>query len=203
MFFRLCLHPNRVTVGEQVVESLLFGYYASSNREHRALALGQHPRQGSPLYRAIAGLPIEGKYFTEGHSRVLLDLAIELDERDAHLQGEFRSQRRLASSAQPNQRDALAALLFSWAEVAHQPEHHIFQTVIGKTLEKSLDHLFFSRLFHFWGEQLRERNVESGGNPPKQHDGDVSFPSLELSQVTFGDIRFPSYDFAGHAAEVA
>ena len=59
-------------------------------------------RESAPLDRPITGLSIEGEYLPERHSRVLLDLSIHLDEGDAQFKRQFRSQGRLAGSAQPN-----------------------------------------------------------------------------------------------------
>jgi hypothetical protein len=100
------------------------------------------------------------------------------DERNAHLQRQSRPQRGLAGSAQPDECDAPPADLFSWTEIAHQAEDHVFKAVIGEAFEESLDHLFVGRLFHLWGEQLHQRNLESGGNPAQQHDRDVPFACL-------------------------
>src|SRR5467141_761249 len=71
--------------------------------------LSEHSRQGAPLDRAIAGLPVKREYFSEGHSRILLDLTIQLNEGDLRLKRQFGSQRGLAGSAQPNQGDTLPA----------------------------------------------------------------------------------------------
>src|SRR5712664_983265 len=152
VLLRLRLYPNGVAMGEQVVKGLLFRHHSSSHRQYRALILSEHSCQRAPLDCSIAGLPVEREYFSEGHSRILLDLTIQLDEGDAHLQRQLASQRGLASSAQPDQRDALPAHLFSRTEVARQPEYHILEAVIGETFEESLDHLPFGRLFHLRGE---------------------------------------------------
>src|SRR5260370_24255892 len=100
-------------------------------------------RQGAPLDRSIAGLPVKREYFSEGHSRIFLDLTIQLNEGDPSLRRQFGSQRGLAGSAQPNQRDALPAQLFSWTEVPHQPEHHILQAMICEAIPQPLHQLLF------------------------------------------------------------
>src|ERR1700682_2512139 len=165
--------------------------------------LCEHSRQGAPLDCSITGLPVKREYFSERHSRILLDLTVQFNEGNLYLNRQFGSQSGLAGSAKPNQRDALPAQLFSRTEVPHQPEHHIFEAMIGEAFEESLDHLFFGRLFHLRGEQLDKRNVESGGNPPQQYDRDVSFARLELRKMTFRHVRFARHQLAGHPAEVA
>src|SRR5882762_4153060 len=122
------------------------------HRQHRALMLSEHSCQGAPLDSSIAGLPVKREYFSEGHSCILLDLTIQLNEGDPRLKRQFGSQRRLAGSAKPNQRDALPAQLFSRTEVPHQAEYHIFEAMIGEAFEESLDQPLFGRLFHLRGE---------------------------------------------------
>src|SRR5882762_9246847 len=139
-------------MGEKVVKGLLFRHHASSDRQHRALMLSEHSCQGAPLDRAIAGLPVKREYFSEGHSRIFLDLTIQLNEGDLRLKRQFGSQRGLAGSAESNRRNALPAQIFSWTEGPHQAEHHIFEAMIGEAFEESLDHMLFGRLFHFGGE---------------------------------------------------
>ena len=47
-------------------------------------------------------------HLAEGHSAALFDNAIKLDERRAEPLGKQRAKRRLASTAQPDERDAIA-----------------------------------------------------------------------------------------------
>jgi len=55
--------------------------------------LGEHSRQCAALDRAISGLPVERKYFSERHSCILLDFTIQFDKRYPHLHGQFGAQR--------------------------------------------------------------------------------------------------------------
>src|SRR5262249_34375826 len=96
---------------------------------------------------AVAGLPVKRKNLRERHSRVSLNLAVQFDERSPGILSEPGSQRRLAASAQSNQRDAHSPRLFFIAEVAPQTKQDFFASTRRKPLQKSADSLFFRRLF--------------------------------------------------------
>src|SRR5207249_193619 len=89
VLLRLGLNPNRVAMREEVVKGFFFRNHSSTHRQNRAFVLTEHFRQGALLDCSIPGLSIERKYFSERHSRLLLDFAIQLDERDAQFQRQF------------------------------------------------------------------------------------------------------------------
>src|SRR2546429_7269977 len=134
---------------KEVVKGFFFRNHSSTHRQNPAFVLTEHFRQGALLDCSIPGLSIERKYFSEGHSRLPLNFAVQLDEGDAQLQCQFRSQSRFAGSSQPNQGDTLAARALPWAEVAHQAKDHIRKAMIRESFKESPDHLFFGGLFRF------------------------------------------------------
>src|SRR5207245_10519865 len=123
--------------------------------------LVEHSCQRALLDCSVAGLSVKRKYFRQRHSCIFLNLSIQFDKGNCHVICKLGAQRRLASAAQSNQRDALAARLFRGIEVPRQPGHYLFQAMIWKAFEESLNRLFFSRLLNLRGKQLKESSAES------------------------------------------
>ena len=105
VLLRLGLHPDGETAVEQQVERLRLGHDAAADRHDQPVVGFDHPLEAAALDAAITGLPVEHEQFRQADRCLALDFAIEFDERPVQLARQRVPQRRLAGTAQPDQRD--------------------------------------------------------------------------------------------------
>jgi hypothetical protein len=106
------------------------------------------PLQAAALDAPVSGLAVEQEYLGQADARFPLDLAVELDEGSASSAAKCISQRALASAAQSDEREPLAARRGFFAVVAHKPEHDVFETVRRQPIQKPADEAFLDRGLH-------------------------------------------------------
>src|SRR5437879_3298262 len=185
-----------------MVVCIFLGDHAATNGNDNTIVLAEHTLQSAFFDGAKAGLAIERKNFGEGHASLFFNFAVEFDEGNVAIAAQQRAERGLAGTAQADEGNTAAAGGIFLAEVAHDAESDIFQTVWGNAFEKTLDQFLLGGFFEFGSEKLGERDVERGSDAAEEYDGDVAFAGFELREVTLGNVGFTSGRAPSHAAAV-
>src|SRR5215471_15095288 len=132
-----CLHPNGQAILQEQIEGLRLGDEAATDRHHHFRMRLERATETPTFDPPVTGLSVEQKDFRQADSRFALDLAIELDERNAPILGERRAQGRLARAAQSDQRDAFLARCLLEAEFAHQAEDDVLEAMLGQSVQEA------------------------------------------------------------------
>ena len=119
MLLRARLEPDATAALKQQLVRAGIGDEAPARGDDGARLGGKHALERAALEAAEGVLTVHGEDFSERRARLLLHLAIELDEEHVEQGGELRPERRFAGAAQADEGDWLLERFF----LAHQSLH--------------------------------------------------------------------------------
>src|SRR5437764_7125784 len=134
-------------MGEQQIVGFRFGDDAASDGDHDLPVALDDALETPALDAAVTGLTVEREHFAQADAGVALDLAIELDERPAQIFRQRVAEGRLTCAAQSYQRQTSLACGRLRSDVAHQPEHDVFELALRQLVEKAPDQSLLDRTF--------------------------------------------------------
>src|SRR5205814_10508549 len=135
MLFGLGPEPHRKAGREEEFIGSGLRDDAAARGDHGALVFFEHPFEAAALIAPVPGLPIQQKNLREAGARLALDLAVELHKGRAERPGELRAERGFARTAQPDERDALHALVARAAVIADELRTHRGERLPRQTLQ--------------------------------------------------------------------
>ncbi len=188
MFSRRGLDPDRVTTGQQALEGGGIGDDAAAGRDDRARLLLDDPLQTPALEAAEGRLPIEIEDRIQRRPCRGLYFLVELDERTGQAIRQHGSQCGLSSPPKADQRHAVAAALRRHpAELLEQHAMGRPEFSGGQAAQEFRGMCQLQRRLGAIADQPLEGRVQRGRQLPKQEDGDVPAPCLELAEITLGN----------------
>src|SRR5262249_3607546 len=154
-----------------------------------------------PLVAAEGGLAVELEDLAELQPRILLDLAVELDEGNAELCGEPAPQGRLAGAAQADEGDAVAPpRRHRRAERAAEEPPRLGELLRRDALQGLDEEGELARPVRPLAHELRQRQAHRLRHLAQQDDRDVALAALELRQIALRDAGIARQDLPRHAA---
>ncbi len=175
VLFGLGLEPHDAAGRQQQVEGFRLRYDAAAGRDHHRLVAQQQRLQRAPLVPAVRRQAVEQEQLRQRGSRGALDLAVELDKRDAAPGGEPRAQRRLAGAAQARSaRSGAFAAPHARAELAVQRVRGAANFRRRKSRQPVHQQRDFGRRFGAVARQLLDRHLDRLRDLLEQQDRDIA-----------------------------